>query len=131
MEKSKYSYWTKIDLSFDEAIEKVTGELQKEGFGIITQIDVTATMKNKLDVDFKPYRILGACNPPIAHQVLQNEEQIGLFLPCNFVVYVNESKETIVACINPNVSMLSVDNKKLIDYASLIDEKLQKVIERL
>ena len=129
MNTTNYSYWKKSDMPFESTIEKVTEELQKEGFGIITQIDVTATMKNKLNVDFKPYRILGACNPPIAHQVLQNEEQIGLMLPCNFIVYVNDSNETIVACINPNASIKAVGNNGLNEFAELVDSKLKKVIE--
>jgi uncharacterized protein (DUF302 family) len=128
MNKTNFSYWKKVEIPFEQAIEKVTEELQKEGFGILTQIDVTATLKNKLDIDFKPYRILGACNPPIAHKVLQQEEQIGLMLPCNFVVYVNDASETIVACINPNASIKAVGNDALVSFADLVDSKLQNVI---
>lgn len=131
MNKSNYSYWKVVNLSFDQAIERVTEELQKEGFGILTQVDVTATMKNKLDVDFKPYRILGACNPNFAYQVLQKEEQIGLMLPCNFIVYVNDKGETIVASVNPLSTMKAVNNENLMEFAEMVNLKLQSVIQSL
>ena len=97
MEKTNYGFWKTVNLGFEEAITKVTEELKKEGFGILTEIDVTATFKNKLDVDFKPYKILGACNPPNAYKALQAEEQIGLMLPCNVIVYVDDNDKTNVA----------------------------------
>lgn len=83
--QTAYGYWKVVNLGYDEATEKVTEELKKEGFGVLTEIDVKETLKKKLDVDFKPYKILGACNPPFAHKALQAEEQIGLMLPCIFV----------------------------------------------
>jgi len=127
-----YSFSKTLDnVSFEEAIEKVTEELKKEGFGILTEIDVTATFKNKLDVDFKPYKILGACNPPNAYKALQAEEQIGLMLPCNVIVYVNDAGNTVVAAIDPVASMQAIENPELGEIAPEIQSKLQLVIERM
>ena len=89
----------------------MTEELQKEGFGILTEIDVKETMRKKLDVDFRKYKILGACNPPSAYKALQNEEQIGLMLPCNVIVYEGDQGETVVAAIDPIASMMAVKNE--------------------
>lgn len=126
-----YGFTKKTALSFDDAITNVTDELKKEGFGILTEIDVTATLKKKLDVDFKPYRILGACNPPYAHKALQSEEEIGLMLPCNVIVYVNDAGETMVSAIDPIASMAAVKNEKLMPVAEEIREKLKRVIDAL
>lgn len=126
-----YGFTKKTALSFDDAITNVTDELKKEGFGILTEIDVTATLKKKLDVDFKPYRILGACNPPYAHKALQSEEEIGLMLPCNVIVYVNDAGETMVSAIDPIASMAAVKNENLLPVAEEIREKLKRVIDAL
>lgn len=131
MEPTKYGFTKVVNLGYQEAIEKVTEELNKEGFGILTEIDVKETLKKKLDVDFKPYKILGACNPPFAHEALKSEEQIGLMLPCNVIVYVNEQTETVVAAINPIASMQAVKNDRLGEVAETIQSKLKEVIERL
>lgn len=131
MEQINYGFSKVVDLGYEEAIEKVTEELKKEGFGILTEIDVKETLKKKLDVDFKPYKILGACNPPFAYKSLQAEEQIGLMLPCNVIVYVNDDNETIVAAIDPMASMQAVKNDKLGEVAETIQSKLKKVVERL
>lgn len=131
MEQTNYGFTKIVNLNYDEAIEKVTEELKKEGFGVLTEIDVKATLKKKLDVDFKPYKILGACNPPFAYKSLQEEEQIGLMLPCNVIVYVNDNKETVVAAINPIASMMAVNNPNLGEVAKIIQDKLKKVIEHL
>ena len=131
MEQTNYGFTKVVNFGYDEAIEKVTEELKKEGFGVLTEIDVKATLKKKLDVDFKPYKILGACNPPFAYKALQIEEQIGLMLPCNVIVYVNEKGETVVATINPLVSMQAVKNDKLMEVAEAIQEKLKNVISNL
>ena len=131
MNESNYGFSKVIDLGFDEAIEKVTEELKKEGFGILTEIDVKETLKKKLDVDFKPYKILGACNPPFAYKALQAEEQIGLMLPCNVIVYVNDNSETVVSAINPIASMQAVKNDNLGEVAETIQSKLKKIIENL
>jgi len=131
MEQTNYGFTKIVDLGYEETIEKVTEELKKEGFGVLTEIDVKATLKKKLDVDFRPYKILGACNPPFALKALQTEEQIGLMLPCNVIVYVNDKEETVVATINPIVSMQSVKNDKLGEIAESIQSKLKNVISNL
>jgi uncharacterized protein (DUF302 family) len=131
MEQTNYGFSKVVNIGYQEAIEKVTEELKKEGFGVLTEIDVKETLKKKLDVEFKPYKILGACNPPFAYKSLQAEEQIGLMLPCNVIVYVNDSSETVVAAINPIVSMQSVKNDKLDEVAEAIQSKLKKVISNL
>ncbi len=124
-------YFNKIlTVSFDEAIEKVTEELKKEGFGILTEIDVKETLKNKLDVDFRPYKILGACNPPFAYQALQAEDKIGTMLPCNVIVQDTESGVE-VAAIDPIASMSAVDNPALGGIAVEVQAKLKAVIESL
>ncbi len=126
-----YYFNKTIEGTFEEVIDKVTQGLKDEGFGILTEIDVTATLKKKLDVDFKKYRILGACNPPYAHKALQAEDKIGAMLPCN--VIVQEIKEGVieVAAINPMVSMQAVKNEKLNEVASEITAMLENVIEKL
>lgn len=131
MKQTNYGFSKIVDLGYDEAIEKVTEELQKEGFGVLTEIDVKATLKKKLDVDFKPYKILGACNPPNAYKALQAEEQIGLMLPCNVIVYLNDEGKTVVAAVDPIASMQAVDNPSLGDVAHTIQGKLKSVIESL
>lgn len=124
----KYGYSKKVNLSFEEAITRVTEELKKEGFGVLTEIDVKETLKNKLDVDFKPYMILGACNPPSAYKALQTEEQIGLLLPCNVIVYETGDKEMIVSAIEPDAMMSVVDNPDIQEIAREIRQKLHRVI---
>jgi len=126
-----YYFSKKVNLTYDKAIETVTEELKKEGFGILTEIDVKATLKKKLDINFKPYKILGACNPPFAHKALQAEEQIGLMLPCNVIVYVNDDGDTIVAAVDPVASMQAVKNETLGEVAETIQGKLKSVIESL
>lgn len=126
-----YYYSKTFDLSFDEAIQRVTDALKLEGFGVLTEIDVKATFKKKLDVDFRNYRILGACNPPLAHQALQAEPHIGLMLPCNVVVQEAENGGTIVSAIDPVVSMQAVENESLGKVAEQVKSKLQKVIESI
>lgn len=131
MEQTNYGFSKVVNLGYEEAIEKVTEELKKEGFGVLTEIDVKATLKKKLDVDFKPYKILGACNPPFAYKSLQAEEQIGLMLPCNVIIYVNDNGETVVAAIDPSASMQAIDNQDLVEIADQIKNKLKSVIERM
>ncbi|MGC1203524.1 MAG: DUF302 domain-containing protein [Flavobacteriaceae bacterium] len=117
--------------TFEEVIEKVTEALKNEGFGILTEIDVKETLKKKLDIDFKKYRILGACNPPYAHKALQAEDKIGTMLPCNVIVQEIKEGQIEVAAINPMASMMAVDNKQLIKIADEITAKLKNVIEKL
>lgn len=120
-----------VDLSFEQAIEKVTEELKKEGFGILTEIDVQATLKKKLDVNFRKYKILGACNPPFAYKALQAEENIGVLLPCNFIVQEKINGGVQVSAVNPRESMKAVDNDALGSIAGEIAERIAKVIENL
>jgi uncharacterized protein (DUF302 family) len=119
-----------VNLSFEDAVQKVTGELAKEGFGVLTEIDVQATLKKKLDVNFRKYKILGACNPPFAYEALQNEEHIGVMLPCNIIVQEKEGKVE-VAAINPMNSMQGVQNANLEKTAIEITERLIRVIKNL
>ncbi|WMI66000.1 DUF302 domain-containing protein [Aestuariibaculum sp. YM273] len=116
---------------FDQAIEQVTAALKMEGFGVLTEIDITQTLKNKLDVDFKKYRILGACNPPYAYQALSSEDKIGLFLPCNVVVMENDNGDIEVAAVDPVASMMAVKNESLGSVAMEIQQKLKTVIDSL
>lgn len=131
MKSTTYGFSKVVNLGYNEAIEKVIEELKKEGFGVLTEIDVKETLKKKLDVDFKPYKILGACNPPFAYKALQSEEQIGLMLPCNVIVYVNDNNETVVAAINPIASMQAVKNETLGEVAKTVQGKLKKVINSI
>ncbi len=125
-----YYFSKTIDLDFDGAIIKVTEELKKEGFGILTDIDVKATLKKKLGVDFHKYRILGACNPPFAYQALQAEDKIGTMLPCNVIVQERDGK-TEVSAIDPLASMQAVKNEALAGVAQEVRLKLRTVIEKL
>ena len=125
-------YFTKeLNISFDAAIAKVTEELKKEGFGILTDIDVKATLKKKLDVDFRPYRILGACNPPFAFQALQTEDKIGTMLPCNVVVQEKAPGKVEVTSIDPVASMAAVNNPSLRTIGEQVRAKLKRVIDNL
>lgn len=125
-------YFTKtLNISFDEAIERTTEELKKEGFGILTDIDVKQTLKKKLNVDFKNYRILGACNPPFAYQALQVEDKIGVMLPCNVIVQEIQEGTIEVAAIDPIPSMQAVENPNLKEIAENVQKKLQNVINNL
>lgn len=126
-----YVQKTLFNVGFDVAIEQVIEELKKEGFGILTEIDVQATLKKKLDVDFRQYRILGACNPAFAHKALQAELHIGSMLPCNVVVMENDDGEINVSAVDPYASMIAIGNKDLIAIAKQIQEKLKKVINNL
>ncbi len=129
METTKYAFKTIVHLSYEEAIQRVTDELKKEGFGVLTEIDVKDTLKKKLDVDFRKYKILGACNPPNAYKALQAESDIGLMLPCNVVVYEGEDDATVVAAVDPVASMRAVENIGLEETALEVRRKLQRVIE--
>ena len=125
-----YGYKKTVSLTFPETVEKLTEELKKEGFGILTEIDVKAVLKKKLDVDYDNYIILGACNPSFAYKVLQAEKDIGLLLPCNVIVYEDKG-ETTVASILPMVAMSMVENPGLKDVAAEVEEKLKRVIDNV
>lgn len=120
-----------VNVSFDEAILKVTELLKEEGFGILTEIDIKATLKNKLDVDFYNYKILGACNPPFAYQALLAEDKIGTMLPCNIIVQEKEAGKVEVSAVDPAASMQAIENEGLIGIAKEIRDRLQKVIQAL
>ena len=120
-----------LETPFEAAIEKVTEALKKEGFGVLTEIDMQATMKKKLDVDIQKYRILGACNPPLAYQAIQAEDKIGLMLPCNVIVQEVAGGGTEVAAIDPVASMQAVNNPKLGEVGEQVRGKLQRVIDSL
>ena len=126
-----YYFNKTVDMTFDEAISKVTEELKKEGFGVLTEIDVTAALKKKINVDFRKYRILGACNPGFAHKALLAEDKIGAMLPCNIIVQEVEDGKIEVAAINPVASMQAVENKNLGEIASTVQSKLKQVIENV
>jgi uncharacterized protein (DUF302 family) len=127
-----YYYSTILNnITFEEAIEKVTAELQKEGFGVLTEIDIKATLKKKLDVDFYNYRILGACNAPFAYKALKAEDKIGTMLPCNVIVQEKEQGIIEVSAINPIISMQAVVNESLAPIALEIGDKLKKVLANL
>ena len=120
-----------VNYTYDEAITKVTEELKKEGFGILTEIDVKETLKKKLDVDFRRYKILGVCNPPFAYKALQAEENLGVLLPCNIVVQEKTDSTIQVSVINPLESMQAVQNEALGEVAIEVSAKLKKVLENL
>ena len=125
-------YFNKVvDMAFDEAIDNVTEELKKEGFGVLTEIDVKEALKKKLDVDSRKYRILGACNPQYAYKALQAEDKIGTMLPCNVIVQETEDGKVEIAAIDPVASMQSVQNESLGEIATIIRAKLKQVIEKL
>jgi uncharacterized protein (DUF302 family) len=120
-----------VNSGFEKTIERVGEELQKEGFGILTEIDVKATLKKKLDVDFRKYRILGACNPNFAYQALQLEENIGVMLPCNVIVQEKEDNTVQVSVIDPLAAMYSVGNPMLNKVAEEVSDKLDTVLKNL
>ncbi len=126
-----YHFSKIVNKSFEEAIEAVTEELKKEGFGVLTEIDVQATFKKKLDVDFRKYRILGACNPHYAIQAISAEDKIGTMLPCNVIVQEHENGSIEVSAIDPMASMMAVKNDSLGQVAADVRSKLQTVINHL
>jgi uncharacterized protein (DUF302 family) len=127
----KYYFNKTVNGTFEEVIKKVTEALKEEGFGILTEIDIKETLKKKLDVDFKKYKILGACNPPFAHKALVVEDKIGTMLPCNVIVQELEPGTIEVAAINPMASMQAVNNEELHKIASQITAMLEDVIKKL
>lgn len=126
-----YYFSKTLDVPFEEAIEKTTEALKEEGFGVLTEIDIKSTLKEKLDVDFKKYQILGACNPPLAHKALQAEDHIGLMLPCNVIVQEHDNGKVEVAAVDPVASMQAIDNDNLGEVAQKVRGLLKKVIENL
>lgn len=126
----QYGFSKTVDMSYEQAIDKVTAELKKEGFGVLTFIDVKETLKQKINVDFKKYAILGACNPPIAHKALQTEEELGLLLPCNVIVYEKDDK-TNVSIFDPMVMTWIMENEQMKPIATEVQERLQRVLKSI
>lgn len=126
---SSYTLSDTTQLPFDEAVERVRAELAKEGFGVLCEIDVRATLKEKLGVDSEPYLILGACNPPLAHRALEAEPEVGVLLPCNVVVYEREG-ESHISAVDPERMLSIVDNEQLVGVAAEVKERLGAVVSR-
>ncbi len=126
-----YYFSKKIEESFEGVIEEVNAALKKEGFGILTEIDVKETLKKKLDVEFHKYKILGACNPPFAYKALQAEDKIGIMLPCNVIVQEISEGYVEVAAVDPVASMKAIENPELLEIAEQVREKLKRVVMNL
>src|SRR3990172_166019 len=125
-------YFSKVlALGFDAAVAEVTRRLKDEGFGIITEIDVRETIKSKIGVEFRPYRILGACNPSLAHEALKLEDKVGTMLPCNVIVQELAPGRVEVAAIDPVASMAAIDNPVLIEKAQIVRDRLEKIVQSL
>ena len=126
--QTKYGFGKTVALSFEAALERVTQELAKEGFGVLTEIDVQATLKKKLGLEMPPYRILGACNPPFAHRALTVEPAIGLLLPCNVVVRQDEAGQVLVEFMDPDAVLQLVDRPAIVPIAAEVKSRLQRVL---
>ena len=129
---SNYGFGKQVDLPYEEAVERTREALATEGFGVLTEIDVRATLKKKLDVDFRPYVILGACNPPLAHKALSSEIDIGLLLPCNVVVYAGDKEGTsVVQAMDPEAALALSGNAGITPLAREVKEKMQRVLGKI
>lgn len=126
-----YHFSKKVDLTFDQAVDNTTEALKREGFGVLTEIDIKDTLKKKLDVDFRKYKILGACNPSQAYKALTAEEHIGLMLPCNVIVQEYDNGDVEVSAVDPVASMQAIDNEELGDVAQTVQGMLKKVVDSL
>ncbi len=120
-----------LDLGFDEALVRVPDALKAEGFGVLTEIDVQATLKKKLDADFRRYRILGACNPPFAYRALQHSLDVGMLMPCNVIVYETDDRKTVVSAVDPMQTMAAQGDEAIRPIAAEVRQKLQRVIDAL
>jgi uncharacterized protein (DUF302 family) len=126
---SNYGFGKTVDMDFDQALTRVTDELKKEGFGVLTEIDVQATLKAKLGEDMPPYRILGACNPPLAHRALEAEPSIGLLLPCNVVVRQDDQGRVWIEMMDPKAVLQLVDNPNVVGVAAEVRQRLDRVLQ--
>jgi len=131
LKEKEYAFSAILDTSYEDAISKVTDALKEEGFGVLTEIDVKSTLKKKLDVDFRKYVILGACNPPYAHRTLQADLDVGLLLPCNVIVYETKEKKAYVSALNPVSALEVIKSEELRKIAGEVSEKLKRVIDRI
>ena len=120
-----------LGCTYDEALTRVTEALKADGFGVLTEVDVQSTLKQKLGVDFRPYKILGACNPPFAHQALLADLEVGLMMPCNVVVYEGDDGKAVVLAIDPTKTLATTGNPKLEELAEAVKEKLSRAVEKL
>ncbi len=120
-----------LEISYEEALVKVVEALKSEGFGVLTEIDVKATLKAKIDADIRPYKILGACNPPFAHSALQEDLDAGLMMPCNVVVYTDDAGKTVVHAIDPTLTLAAANNGKLQELAASVKSKLATALSRV
>ena len=120
-----------LDIDFDDALAKIPEALKAEGFGVLTEIDVKATLKKKIDVDFRRYRILGACNPPFAHKALQHSLDVGMLMPCNIIVYETDDGKTVVSAVDPMQTMAAQGDPEMQPLAEAVQQKLQRVIDSL
>jgi uncharacterized protein (DUF302 family) len=131
-QETAYGFGGTVPLPFDEAVRRTREELANEGFGVLTEIDVAATLKNKLDVDFAPYVILGACNPPLAHRALAAEREIGLLLPCNVIVYAGEEEGTsVISAMDPEAALSLAGNPAVAPLAAEVGARLRRVLGAL
>ncbi|HEX9109568.1 MAG TPA: DUF302 domain-containing protein [Longimicrobiales bacterium] len=128
-QSTRYGFSTPVKLPYERAVERTREELAKEGFGVLTEIDVKATLKKKLDVDFRPYIILGACNPPFAYQALQAERDIGLLLPCNVIVYAEDEGTSVVAAMDPEEALKLTGNDAVAPVAAEVRARLERALE--
>ena len=126
-----YHFSKRLDVPFDQAVSRVTEALKREGFGLLTDIDVSATLKAKLGEDFRPYRILGACNPQLAYRALQLEDKIGTMLPCNVIVQEHADGTVEVSAVDPVASMQAIENPGLAEVAKEVQAKLRRVVNGL
>ncbi len=130
--QTKYGMRREVALPYHQAVERVREELGTEGFGVLTEIDIKATLKEKIDVDFRPYVILGACNPTLAHQALSEETDIGLLLPCNVIVYqMDDPEHSLVAAIDPVTQLSITGNEKMTPMSQDVKARLTRVLERI
>lgn len=126
---SRYGFGRTVPLPYERAVERAREALAAEGFGVLTEIDVRATLKQKLDAEFRPYVILGACNPPLAHQALSQELEIGLLLPCNVIVYAaDEEGQSVVSILNPEAALSLAGNEEMVPLARQVRERLERVL---
>jgi uncharacterized protein (DUF302 family) len=131
LEVASFGIQKTLDIGFDDALTKIPEALKAEGFGVLTEIDVQATLKKKLDVDFRRYRILGACNPPFAHKALQHSLDVGMLMPCNVIVYETDDGKTVVSAVDPMQTMAAQGDPEMKPLADAVQQKLKRVVESL